>query len=232
MTMMIRGESVKIRNNLYLWLIVVLRMGLNRQFKTLCEKRFHSIQIFSPRNARIYCRSWLAARCFDNKGRRRRSGLRCFQILNRIGYTTHHCDWPPRQRKGLASYDIGENHNAKLISSGTWHSKVGRGHSASSERYLFDLSLLARVWILEEYGHDPHTHYYLGLTHEAYASNYYLDSNIGNEITSEVFRKVYPLPNFAYYKYICTRIWRRETGTGLEIYTSTRYSNWLTYSLS
>ena len=37
----------------------------------------------------------------------------------------------------------------------------------SSDRYLFDLSLLEKDY--DYYGHDPHTHYYLGITHEAYA---------------------------------------------------------------
>ena len=54
--------------------------------------------------------------------------------------------------------------------SGSWHTTVGHGHSMSAQRYLFDLSLLEKD--LATYGHDPHTHYYLGVTHEAYAEKY------------------------------------------------------------
>ena len=57
--------------------------------------------------------------------------------------------------------------------SGSWHTTVGHGHSMSAQRYLFDLSLLEKD--LATYGHDPHTHYYLGVTHEAYAQARLLD---------------------------------------------------------
>lgn len=47
---------------------------------------------------------------------------------------------------------------------GTWHSTVGHDTSTSAERYKFDLELLYKD--LAMYGHDPHTHYYLGMTHK------------------------------------------------------------------
>jgi len=37
----------------------------------------------------------------------------------------------------------------------------------SVKRYEFDLSLLQKDLVI--YGHDPHTHYYLGITHHAWA---------------------------------------------------------------
>ena len=43
---------------------------------------------------------------------------------------------------------------------GSWHATVGHGHSMSLKRYEFDLDLLQKDLII--YGHDPHTHYYLG----------------------------------------------------------------------
>eukprot|EP01035_Chromulina_nebulosa_P025391 gene25391-33141_t len=50
---------------------------------------------------------------------------------------------------------------------GSWHSTVGHGHSMSAKRYEFDLDLLHKDLAL--YGHDPHTHYYLGVSYEAFA---------------------------------------------------------------
>lgn len=50
---------------------------------------------------------------------------------------------------------------------GTWHSSVGHGNSMSAKRYLFDLDMLYRD--LRDLGSDPHVHYYLGVTHQAYA---------------------------------------------------------------
>lgn len=50
---------------------------------------------------------------------------------------------------------------------GSWHTTVGHSNSMSAARYQFDLALLYQDLAL--YGHDPHTHYYLGVTHEAYA---------------------------------------------------------------
>ena len=112
-----------------------------------------------------------------------------FLIYDRNGDTTRRCDWLLRQREGLAMkyhlhevLDIGEHYNMKIISwvlheiekPGTWHSKVGHGHSMSSKRYLFDLNLLEKDLAL--YRHDPHTHYYLGVTNEAYATHYYADN--------------------------------------------------------
>jgi hypothetical protein len=37
----------------------------------------------------------------------------------------------------------------------------------SAKRYEFDLALLNKDLVL--YGHDPHTHYYLGVSYEAFA---------------------------------------------------------------
>jgi hypothetical protein len=45
---------------------------------------------------------------------------------------------------------------------GTWHSSVGHENSFSMKRFMFDLDLLRKD--LVTYGHDPHTHYYLGTT--------------------------------------------------------------------
>jgi hypothetical protein len=50
---------------------------------------------------------------------------------------------------------------------GTWHAFVGHGDSMSAKRYLFDLDMLYRDHA--DLGSDPHVHYYLGVTHQAYA---------------------------------------------------------------
>eukprot|EP01041_Mallomonas_annulata_P011112 gene11112-23222_t len=103
-----------------------------------------------------------------------------FLIYDRNGDTTRRCDWLLKHRKGLKMrynlhevLDIGTQYKMKTISwtiheiekPGTWHSKVGHGHSMSLQRYFFDLELLYKD--LKQYGHDPHTHYYLGVTNEA-----------------------------------------------------------------
>ena len=107
-----------------------------------------------------------------------------FLIYDRNGQTTRRCDWLLRHRKGLAMrynlhevLDIGETYRVKVIDwivreiekPGSWHTNVGHGSSMSSKRYKFDLDLLQKD--LAIYGHDPHTHYYLGVTHEAYAEH-------------------------------------------------------------
>ena len=51
----------------------------------------------------------------------------------------------------------------------------------SAQRYLFDLELLEKD--VPRYGHDPHTHYYLGVTHEAYADKLFEKSPV---LTNEV----------------------------------------------
>ena len=90
-------------------------------------------------------------------------------------------DWLLKNREGLKMrynlhevLDIGL-YSVKHISwiiheiekPGTWHTVVGHGNSMSAKRYEFDLQLLYKD--LEEFDHDPHPHYYLGITHQAYA---------------------------------------------------------------
>jgi hypothetical protein len=103
-----------------------------------------------------------------------------FLAYDRNGATTRRMDWLLRNRQGLRMryhlhevLDIGM-YAVKPISwvvheiekPGTWHTTVGHGNSMSAKRFLFDLELLYRD--VEVYGHDPHTHYYLGVTHHAY----------------------------------------------------------------
>jgi hypothetical protein len=119
-----------------------------------------------------------------------------FMIYDRNGDTTRRCDWLLRHRAGLAMrynlhevLDIGY-YNWKVVNwvvreieqSGSWHTTVGHGNSMSAKRYLFDLQLLEKD--VKIYGHDPHTHYYLGITHDGYASKL-LEISSG-VITSEI----------------------------------------------
>jgi hypothetical protein len=105
-----------------------------------------------------------------------------FLIYDRNGISTRRCDWLLRHREGLAMryhlhevLDIGETYQPVPITwvvreieqKGSWHTTVGHGHSMSAQRYVFDLELLAKD--LAQYGHDPHVHHYLGITHKAYA---------------------------------------------------------------
>lgn len=91
-------------------------------------------------------------------------------------------DWLLRQRAGLSMryhlhevLDIGD-YIPKVLGwevrevekKGTWHSKVGHATSTSADRYKFDLELLYKD--LDQYKHDPHTHYYLGITHKSFAA--------------------------------------------------------------
>mmetsp|Transcript_25503 Transcript_25503/g.37637 ORF Transcript_25503/g.37637 Transcript_25503/m.37637 type:complete len:1617 (-) Transcript_25503:131-4981(-) len=120
-----------------------------------------------------------------------------FLIYDRNGITTRRCDWLLRHREGLAMryhlhevLDIGETYIPYRIpwivheieQKGSWHTTVGHGHSMSAQRYIFDLQLLQKD--LEMYGHDPHTHHYLGVSHEAYVEKM-LQSN-GNILTEEL----------------------------------------------
>ena len=104
-----------------------------------------------------------------------------FLIYDRNGHTTRRCDWLLRHRPGLAMryhlhevLSIGETYEWKVIEwvlreieqTGSWHTTVGHSSSHASKRYIFDLSYLEKD--LETYGWDPHTHYYLGVTHHAY----------------------------------------------------------------
>jgi hypothetical protein len=105
-----------------------------------------------------------------------------FLIYDRNGETTRRIDWLLRNREGLAMrynlhevLHIGEQYDwyginwivHEIEKPGTWHATVGHGNSMSAQRYHFDLALLEKD--LVEYGHDPHTHYYLGVTNEAVA---------------------------------------------------------------
>ena len=104
-----------------------------------------------------------------------------FMVYDRNGETTRRMDWLLRHREGLRMryslhevLDIGL-YSLKYISwvaheiekPGTWHTSVGHGNSMSAMRYQFDLTMLEKDLI--KYPHDPHVHYYLGLTHQAYA---------------------------------------------------------------
>lgn len=105
-----------------------------------------------------------------------------FTAFDRNGVTKRRMDWLLRHREGLAMkyhlhevLDIGM-YSVKQLSwevreiekPGTWHTTVGHTNSFAAARYHFDLDLLYKD--LAAYGHDPHTHYYLGVTHEAYAN--------------------------------------------------------------
>ena len=63
---------------------------------------------------------------------------------------------------------------------GTWHATVGHGNSMSAPRYLFDLSMLEKDLIA--YPDAPHTHYYVGVTHEAYATQLIADGMPNDEL--------------------------------------------------
>ena len=120
-----------------------------------------------------------------------------FLIYDRNGISTRRCDWLLRHREGLAMkyhlhevLDIGESYSPiginwvvrEIEQSGSWHTTVGHGHSMSAQRYVFDLEMLEKD--RELYGHDPHVHHYLGITHQAYAERL-LDSN-GYVMTDEI----------------------------------------------
>lgn len=120
-----------------------------------------------------------------------------FLIYDRNGLTTRRCDWLLRHRKGLAMryhlhevLDIGETYSPSPIKwvvreieqKGSWHTTVGHGHSMSAARYKFDLELLEKDKLA--YGHNPHTHHYLGITHEAYAEGLFKAN--GGKMTSEI----------------------------------------------
>jgi hypothetical protein len=119
-----------------------------------------------------------------------------FIIYDRNGETTRRCDWLLRHRPGLAMrYHLHEvlnigYYNWKVVDwvlreieqPGSWHTTVGHGNSMSAKRFLFDLALLEKD--LAEFGHDPHTHRYLGVTHDAYAEKMLLAN--GGVITEEI----------------------------------------------
>lgn len=120
-----------------------------------------------------------------------------FLIYDRNGITTRRCDWLLRHRDGLAMkyhlhevLDIGETYSPipikwivrEIEQPGSWHTTVGHGHSMSAARYKFDLEMLEKDLVM--YGHNPHTHHYLGITHEAYAEGL-LKAN-KNQMTKEI----------------------------------------------
>ena len=103
----------------------------------------------APRNGQLNKRKmdWLL---------RHRKGLsmkfHMHEVLSIGDYTVKHINWEVRE----------------VEKQGTWHTTVGHSSSVSADRYKFDLQLLYRD--LNMYGHDPHPHYYLGVTHENYAT--------------------------------------------------------------
>lgn len=120
-----------------------------------------------------------------------------FLIYDRNGFTTRRCDWLLRHRQGLAMryhlhevLDIGETYSPipikwvvrEIEQPGSWHTTVGHGHSMSAARYKFDLEMLEKD--KKMYGHDPHTHHYLGITHQAYAEELFKAN--GRKMTSEI----------------------------------------------
>ena len=119
-----------------------------------------------------------------------------FTVHDRNGETKRLMDWFLRHEEGLRMrYHLHEvldngldNYIVKHIpwvaheieKPGTWHSKVGHGDSHSVKRLQFDLSMLAKDQVA--YGHDPHTHYYLGITNHGVAEGMYKENkNIVNE---------------------------------------------------
>eukprot|EP01038_Epipyxis_sp_PR26KG_P005866 gene5866-8090_t len=118
-----------------------------------------------------------------------------FIAFDRNGHTNRRMDWLLRNKPNLKMryslhevLDIGL-YTVKTINwvvdeieqPGSWHSSVGHGNSVSSKRYKFDLDLLQQD--LKIYGHDPHTHYYLGVTYQAFAEKMYLEKKV---VTPEI----------------------------------------------
>ena len=83
---------------------------------------------------------------------------------------------------------------------------LGHGHSMSAQRYLFDLDLLEKDVI--RYGHDPHTHYYLGVTHEAYADKLF-DAN--PVLTDEVVHHINASIHYLSLRASSTYRWVKES---------------------
>lgn len=119
-----------------------------------------------------------------------------FKSFDRTGITTRIMHWLLKHREGLKMrynihevLDIGDYnwkttnwviHEVEQV--GTWHSTVGHGNSMSKNRYLFDIKLLEKDLI--EYGHDFHTHNYLGVTHEAIAGILFRENkHINDEVS-------------------------------------------------
>jgi hypothetical protein len=130
-----------------------------------------------------------------------------FVVYDRNGATTRRMDWLLRHREGLKMrynlhevLDIGL-YSIKYISwvareiekPGTWHTTVGHGNSFSHLRYQFDLSLLNKD--LKIYPHDPHVHYYLGITHQAFAEGlaHSGDAAVVHELDENLDKSIYYL---------------------------------------
>jgi len=131
-----------------------------------------------------------------------------FIAYDRNGITRRRMDWMLRQKQGLAMryhlhevLDIGY-YSVKDIKwvvheieqMGSWHTTVGHGNSRSSKRYGFDLNLLYKD--LLTFGHDPHVHYYLGITLHAYAETLFVETgslnhNIINEAVKYLEKRIY-----------------------------------------
>jgi hypothetical protein len=123
-----------------------------------------------------------------------------FTAYDRNGYTKRRMDWLLKHRKGLAmKYNLHEvldigMYNVSAIpwvvheieKRGSWHTTVGHNTSVSAERFKFDLTLLYKDH--EIYGHDPHTHYYLGVTHEACATKLLPELGLYHPLVQEHLR--------------------------------------------
>ena len=120
-----------------------------------------------------------------------------FLSYDRSGLTTRNMHWLLKNRPGLKMrynlhevLDIGEykwkNLNwiiHEIERPGSWHTTVGHGNSTSLKRFLYDIDMLNQDLI--EYGHDSHTHYYLGVTHEGIVEELYKQqqfSGISNDL--------------------------------------------------
>lgn len=105
-------------------------------------------------------------------------------VYDRNGGTFRNVDWLLRHRQGLKMrYSLHEVLDIDVYAvaiipwqaeeiekPGTWHDKVGHGHSRSLKRFEFDLDMLYKD--LPTYsGVDPHLNYYLAVTHDAYANS-------------------------------------------------------------
>ncbi len=121
-----------------------------------------------------------------------------FTVYDRSGVTYRQMDWMLLHREGLKMrYNLHEVLDISLDSyfvksipwvsheieqKGSWHTTVGHNNSFSLKRLMFDVSLLEKD--LVEYGHDPHTHNYLGITYHGIVEELYKLSN--NVMTTEV----------------------------------------------
>ena len=121
-----------------------------------------------------------------------------FTVYDRSGVTYRQMDWMLLHREGLKMrYNLHEVLDISLDSyvvksipwvsheieqKGSWHTTVGHSHSFSLKRLMFDVSLLEKDLI--EYGHDPHTHNYLGITYHGIVEELYKQSN--KVMTSEI----------------------------------------------